>query len=301
MSDIVVHPLTAFNGSPEYTADDFRHAVTPFLGLTQGSAFESVSSVRFGSPFPLVTVSGLVVTVKAHCGIVSPWTGVGTYTYAIKKPVSVSVPDSAGSYKIAVVVEDPSQSHGSVPCGKVKVFSSGVSDKDIPGLVIGRVSAGVASDIAPRLLADGRIEAMTVDSLNSVVAKFGTEAFIYGSNARYRYVNGTWLPLTDIKLNPGQWAKDWDVSYKCSMSENIVNIILRVSRKTEWIAKAWDRSQILTFPDYLKPPMSDINVPAAGIENSGFQLDPTGLYVRPFRDITYIAGSWNTAAFSYSV
>lgn len=301
MSDIVVHPLTALNGSPEYTADDFRHAVTPFLGMTAGSAFESVPSVRFGSPFPLVTVSGLTVTVKAHCGVVNPWTGVGTYTYAIKKPVSVTVPDSTGSYKIAVVVEDPSQSHGSVPRGEVKVFSSGVPDEDIPGLVIGLVNAGVASDIAPRLLADGRVEAMTVSSLDSIAAMFGTEAFVRGSNDRYRYLNGTWVPLTNIKLNPGQWAKDWDVSYKCSMTENIVNISLKVTRKTEWVAKAWDRSQILTFPDYLRPQMSDINVPSAGTEYSGFQLDPTGLYVRPFRDITYSKGAWNSAVFSYSV
>ena len=77
MSDIVVHPLTALDGSPDYTADDFRHAVTPLLGTSVGNAFESVQSVRFGSPVPLVSVSGLAVTVKAHCGIVSPWAGAG--------------------------------------------------------------------------------------------------------------------------------------------------------------------------------------------------------------------------------
>lgn len=301
MSSIVMHPLTALNGSPEYTADDFRHAVAPLLATSSGYAFESVQSVRFGSPVPLVTVSGLTVKVKPHCGIVSPWSGVGTYTYAVKEPVSVSVPDSTGSYKVAVVVEDPSQSHGATPCGVVKVFSAGVSDRDIPGLVIARVVAGVASDVAPRFLPDGRIEVLEVGYLASIVTMNGIEAVVKSTGDRYRRVNGSWVPLTNIRLNPGQWAKDWDIAYRCSMVGNIVNLYLRVSRKTEWVAKAWSRSQIFTFPDYVRPKLDDINVPSAGVENSGFQLDSTGLYVRPFRDITYSVGGWNTAAFSYSV
>lgn len=301
MSDIVMHPLTALNGSPEYTADDFRHAVDPLLATSSGTAFDSVQSVRFGSPVPLVSVNGLTVTVKAHCGIVSPWAGAGTYTYAVKKPVSVLVPDSTGSYKIAVVVEDPSQSHGMVPRGEIKVFSASVPDKEIPGLVVSRVNAGVASDAAPRCMPDGRIEVMELGYLAPIVTMNGIEAVVKNTGARYRRVNGEWVPLTDIRLNPGQWAKDWNVSYKCSMVGNVVNIVLKVSRKTEWVAKAWSRSQILTFPDYLKPKLEDINVPAAGVENSGFQVDPSGLYVRPFRDVTYAVGGWNTAAFSYSV
>lgn len=302
MSNIVVHPLTALDGSPEYTADDFRHAVTPLLSTSAGSAFESVQSVRFGSPVPLATVSGLTVTVKPHCGIVSPWTGAGTYTYAVKNPVSVSVPDSTGSYKIAVVVDDPSQSHGMVPCGTVKVFSNSVPNNDIPGLVIARVNAGVVSDVAPRFMPDGRIEVLELGYLAQIVTMNGVEAVVKNTGDRYRRVNGAWVPLSDIKLNPGQWYKDWSsIEYKCSMVGNIVSLYIRVTRGPEWVAKAWTKSQILTFPDYVKPKMNDINVPAAGVANSGFQLDPTGLYVRPFADITYSQGSWSSATLSWSV
>lgn len=302
MSDIIVHPLTALNGSPEYTADDFRHAVAPLLSTSAGNAFESVQSVRFGSPVPLVTVSGLTVTVKAHCGIVSPWTGVGTYTYAVKNPISVSVPDSTGSYKIAVVVDDPSQSHGTVPCGTVKVFPSSVPNGDIPGLVIARVNAGVASDAAPRFMPDGRIEVMELGYLSSITTMNGIEAVVKNTGDRYRRVNGTWVPLTNIKLNPGQWYKDWaEVEYKCSMSDNVVSLYIKVTRGPEWVAKAWTKSQILTFPEYVRPKVNDLNVPAAGIANSGFQLDSTGLYVRPFADITYTQGSWSSATLTWSV
>jgi hypothetical protein len=301
MSDIVMHPLTALNGSPEYTADDYRHAVNPWVSVSDGSAFNCVSGVRFGSPVPLATISGLTVTVKPHCGIVSPWEGVGAYTYALKNPVSVKVPDSTGDYKIVVAAYDPSLSHGEAPGAWLQSWPASTPNSEINGLVVARVTAGVVSDVAPRLRADGRVEVLELGHLTPIVTMNGVEAVVKNTGDRYRRVNGAWVPLTNIKLNPGQWAKDWNVSYKCSMVENVVNVYLRVSRKTEWVSKAWDRSQILTFPDYLKPKLSDINIPAAGVENSGFQLDPTGLYVRPFRDVTYTAGGWNTAAFSYSV
>lgn len=301
MSDIVLHPLTALNGSPEYTADDFRHAVNPLLGTSNGSAFDCVQGVRFGSPIPLATIHGLTVTVKPHCGTVSPWAGVGAYTYAFKEPMSVSVPDSTGDYKIVVAAYDPSLSHGETPGAWLQSWPANIPNSDINGLVVARVTAGVVNDVAPRLRPDGSIEVLELGHLAPIVTMNGIEAVVKNTGDRYRRVNGAWVPLTNIKLNPGQWAKDWDFSYKCSMVENVVNIYLKVSRKTEWVAKAWSRSQLFTFPDYLKPKLADINIPAAGVEYSGFQLDPTGLYVRPFRDITYAIGSWNTAAFSYSV
>lgn len=301
MNDIVLHPLTALNGSPEYTADDFRHAVNPWFGMSNGSAFDCVQGVRFGSPVPLVSISGLTVTVKPHCGVVTPWDGGGSYTYAIKESMSVKVPDSTGDYKIVVAAYDSSLSHGETSGAWLQSWPANIPNSDINGLVVARVTAGVVSDVAPRLRPDGRIEVLEFGHLTPIVTMNGVEAVVRNTGDRYRRVNGSWVPLTNIRLNPGQWAKDWDVSYKCSMVENVVNIYLRVSRKTEWVAKAWSKSQIFTLPDYLKPAFEDINVPAAGVENSGFQIDPSGLYVRPFRDITYPAGSWSTAAFSYSV
>lgn len=296
-----MHPLTALNGVPTYTADDYRHVVNPFMFPSDRTPFGCVSCVRAGSPWPVASVKNLTVTVFPHCGVVNPWSGVGAYTYALKKSEYVNVPDSTGNYKVAVVVNDPSQSHGSTPRGLVKVYPAGTADADIPGVVLAVVNAGVVNCVAPRLHADGVIEVNDGAWLERIPALEGAEAVTSVDGRRYRRHGSVWVPLTDITLNPGQWAKDWNVDYRCSMVGNIVNICLKVSRKTEWVATAWSRSQLFTFPDYLTPKLSDINVPAAGVEYSGFQVDPSGLYVRPFRNITYAVGLWNTAAFSYSV
>jgi hypothetical protein len=299
---IVVHPLTALNGSPAYTADDYRHVVNPFLFPSDGSAFGCVQGVRYGSPVPLVTVDGLTVTVKPHCGVVCPWAGVGAYSYAITEPVSVTIADSVASYKIAVIVEDPSQSHGSVPLGALEVYAASVPDMDIPGLVVACIQAGVANDSAPKLMPDGTIQVADVDLLSQVVTLNGIEAVTEDTGYRYRRVDGAWVCLSDVRLNPGQWYKDWSgVEYKCSMSGNIVSLYVKATRGPEWVAKAWTRSQILTFPDYVRPNVTDLNVPAAGVANSGFQLDSSGLYVRPFADITYSQGSWSSTTLSWSV
>lgn len=296
-----MHPLTVLDDSPTYTADDFRHVVNPFLFPSNSTPFDCVQGVREGSPWPVVSISDLTVTVLPHCGVVCPWVNVGAYTYAIKKKEYVNIPDSTGSYKVAIVVDDPSQSHGSRPRGFVKVYPAGTADSDIPGLVLAYVNGGVVDNVAPRIHADGTVEVNNSDWLNSIPMVAGAEAVTSVDGRRYRRYGGQWVPLTDIKLTPGLWYKDWNVYYTCSMSGRVVSISLSVSRKSEWVARAWDRSQIFVFPDYLKPTLNDINVPAAGVEYTGFQLDPSGLYVRPFRDITYTTSGWNTASFSYPV
>lgn len=301
MSGIVLHPLTALNGSPVYTADDYRHVVNPFLFPSDGSAFGGVQGVRAGSPDQLATIDGLTVTVKPHCGTVRPWGETGSYTYAITQDMSVNVPDSTGDYKIVVAVYDPSLSHG-VTCGAwLQSWPASSLDSDINGLVLARVTAGVVSDVAPRIHADGTIEVLTWDQLSTIWAVNGVEAVTTGNGQRYRRVGDVWMSLTDIRLTPGQWAKDWNVWYKCSMTGNIVSLMVKATRGPEWKAKAWDKSQILTFPEYVKPNVTDFNVMAAGVANSGFQLDKTGLYVRPFADITYAKGVWTSATMSWSV
>lgn len=301
MSDIVLHPLTALNGSPSYTADDYRHVVNPFMLLSDGSAFGGVPGIRYGSPNPLVTIDGLTVTVKPHCGTVRPWSESGSYTYAITEPMTVNVPDSTGDYKIVVAVYDPSLSHGETPGAWLQSWPASTPDSEINGLVLARVTAGVASDVSPKVKVDGSLEVRDWDQLNTIYPVYGTEAVTTVNGQRYRRDNNAWVSLTDIQLYPGQWAKDWDIWYKCSMSDNIVSLMVKVSRKTEWNAKAWERCQILTFPDYVKPNVNDFNVPAAGVENSGFQLNLAGLYVRPFRDIVYRAGAWSSATMTWSV
>lgn len=189
---IIMHPLTAKNGSPEYTADDYRHAINPLLVPSDGTAFNGLSGIRYGSPSPLVTVSRLTVTVKPHCGTISPWDGLGAYTYAITTNTTVQLADSTNDYKIAVTVEDPSQSHGTTPRGQLKVFTAGTPDSNINGLVIAEVNAGVASDVAPMIRNSAILMARNLEQLNTIDAVDGQEAVTIADNAHYVRNNGTW-------------------------------------------------------------------------------------------------------------
>lgn len=195
---IIMHPLTALNGRPEYTADDYRHAINPLLVPSDGTVFNGLSGIRYGSPVPLVTVSGLTVTVKPHCGTISPWDGLGAYTYAITTNTTVQLADSTNNYKIAVTVEDPSQSHGKTPQGKLEVFTVGTPDSNINGLVIAEVNAGVASDVAPIIRNNAVLMARDLEQLNTITAMNGQEAVTIADNARYVRNNGAWKPVFEI-------------------------------------------------------------------------------------------------------
>lgn len=189
---IIMHPLTAKNGTPTYTADDYRHAINPLLVPSDGSAFNGLSGIRYGSPSPLVTVSGLTVTVKPHCGTISPWDGLGAYTYAITTNTTVKLANSTNSYKIAVTVEDPSQSHGTTPRGKIEVFPADTPDSNINGLVIAKVNAGVASDAAPMIRNNAVLMARDLNQLNTIDAMDGQEAVTMADNAHYVRNGGKW-------------------------------------------------------------------------------------------------------------
>lgn len=189
---VIMHPLTAKNGSPEYTADDYRHAINPLLVPSDGTAFNGLSGIRYGSPSPLVTVSGLTVTVKPHCGTISPWDGLGAYTYAITANTTVQLADSTNNYKIAVTVEDPSQSHGTTPRGQLKVFTAGTPDSNINGLVIAEVNAGVASDVAPMIRNSAILMARDLEQLNTIDAMDGQEAVTIAGNVHYIRDKGEW-------------------------------------------------------------------------------------------------------------
>lgn len=189
---IIMHPLTMKNGSPEYTADDYRHAINPLLVPSDGTAFDGLSGIRYGSPSPLVTVSGLTATVKAHCGTISPWDGLGAYTYAITTNTTVNFADSTNNYKIAITVEDPSQSHGTTPRGKIEVFTAGTPDSNINGLVIAEVNAGVASDVAPMIRNSAILMARDLTQLNTIDAVDGQEAVTMADNAHYVRNDGAW-------------------------------------------------------------------------------------------------------------
>nr|DAQ23506.1 MAG TPA: hypothetical protein [Caudoviricetes sp.] len=299
---IVMHPLTALDGSPVYTADDYRHAVNPFIFPSNATSFHCIQGVRAGVVSPMCSLEGLTVSVLPHCGVIAPWTGVGVYTYAVTEPISVDIPDLTGRYKIAITLEDPSQGHGDVPRGLLQAFSISVADKDIPGLVLAHVNAGVIGDVATRINQSSLLYVKDAAWVSDIAAMNGQEAIAESDGGRYKVINGSWHRVDDIQLIPGQWLKDWPgTTYKCALSGNVATLSIKAVRGPEWKAKAWDKSQIFTFPDFLKPKLIDINIAAVGADHSAFQLDPSGLYVRPTADVTYGTGSWISAAFSWPV
>lgn len=196
---IIMHPLTSLAGTPAYSADDYRHAVNPFLVPSSNGPFNCIAGVRVGSPSPLCAISGLAVSVKPHCGICSPWNNSGSYTYAITAAETVNVPDSTGNYKIAVVVEDPSLSQGSVPRGLLKAFPYSTDNSAIPGLVIAEVAAGIISDTAPRLR-DSTVVTVTTDTqLKGISAVDGQRAFVAATNRHYVMKNGQWSDSVEVQ------------------------------------------------------------------------------------------------------
>lgn len=195
---IVLHPVSALNGQPAYTADDYRHVVNPFLFPSDGTVFNCVQGVRCGGPVPLATIEGLVVTVKPHCGTMSPWGGNGAYTYMLKKPMTVKVPDSTGDYKIVVTVQDPSLSHGETPGALLLAVPASTSDTDIDGLVVARVTAGVVSDRAPILHPNMLVEVFDVRSLEALSAADGQEALVSSTGKRYVMENGAWHDTVEV-------------------------------------------------------------------------------------------------------
>ena len=255
---IIMHPLTAQNGSPEYTADDYRHAINPLLLPSDGSAFNGLSGIRYGSPSPLVTVSGLTATVKAHCGTISPWDGLGAYTYAITTNTTVQLADSTNSYKVAVTVEDPSQSHGTTPRGQLKVFTAGTPDSNINGLVIAEVNAGVASDAAPMIRNNAILMARDLEQLNTIAAMDGQEAVTMADNAHYVRTNGAWNNVIYHNKN-GNW-------------EMWINTLSRtgmiVTSGNKLGGGSWDSVKApFTIPSYARPSRNIQN--AAVTQNGG--------------------------------
>ncbi|GAA6122565.1 hypothetical protein BPY_06730 [Bifidobacterium psychraerophilum] len=198
---IIAHPLTQLDGSPQYTASDYRKSVNALLLPSDGTAFGSVQGVRAGSPSPLMTINGTTVTVKAHAGVLCPWAGVGAYTYEMDTDTSVAVTDTTGTYKIALVLSDPSQSHGTIPGLALQSFPGTTADSAIQGLVLGQIAAGAASDLAPRILQQTLISVSTLSTLQTIPGVEGQRAMVTSdgtstNNGEYRYTSGKWLAFS---------------------------------------------------------------------------------------------------------
>lgn len=195
---IIVHPLTAMGGVPAYTADDYRHVVNPLVVPSNGMPFDGLQGVRAGFQSPLVTLDGLTVTVNPHCGVVCPYGGSGVYTYAITIAETVKVADSAASYKVAVVVNDPILSSADTPGGRVQLFPTSVPDSSIPGLVIALVSPGSVSTVAPVLHSRMLLEVADRTTLESIPAVDGQEALVSSIGGRYVRENGSWHDTVEV-------------------------------------------------------------------------------------------------------
>lgn len=262
---IIMHPLTALNGSPEYTADDYRHAINPLLVPSDGTVFNGLSGIRYGSPSPLVTVSGLTVTVKPHCGTISPWDGLGAYTYAITTNTTVQLADSTNNYKIAVTVEDPSQSHGTTPQGKLEVFTAGTPDSNINGLVIAEVNAGVASDVAPIIRNTAVLMARDLEQLNTIAAMNGQEAVTIADNAHYVRNNGAWKPVFETVSESWRGGKITVIygESSCAVQVNSVKI-----GSGSWDSAQWGKKISEAYRP--KCEMSNPMMVSNGASNTGF-------------------------------
>lgn len=262
---IIMHPLTAQNGSPEYTADDYRHAINPLLLPSDGTAFNGLPGIRYGSPSPLVTVSGLTATVKAHCGTISPWDGLGAYTYAITTNTTVQLADSTNDYKIAVTVEDPSQSHGTTPRGQLKVFTAGTPDSNINGLVIAEVNAGVASDVAPMIRNNAILMARDLEQLNTISAVDGQEAVTIADNAHYVRDGGTWRTVFETVSE--SW-KDGRISVVYGESSCMVQVTSVKIGSGSWDGADWGKK----IKEGYRPPYEVSNplMVANGASHTGF-------------------------------
>lgn len=214
---LIAHPLTQLNGSPQYTADNYRKAVNALLTPSDGTAFGTVSGVRAGSPSPLLSISGTTVTVKPHAGVICPWTGVGAYTYVLDAQATVNVADSTGTYKIALVLSDPSQSHGSTPGILLQSFPASTADSAINGLVLGQVASGTANDTAPRILQQTIISVLNLATLNAFGASEGQRALVtsdgtVANNTEYVYRGGVWVRVGNLPVLASKVYAGWDLT-----------------------------------------------------------------------------------------
>lgn len=213
----IAFPLTydVTQGGPNYSASDFRFTAGAALAVPDGSTFGGIQGVRVGCPSPLVRISSTTVTVAEHVGWLCPWTGAGSYMYALPSPVQVAVGSTSGSYKIAVILEDKSAGHGTSEKVDVKVYPGYTLDSQIPGLVVARVDNGVASDVAPVISQDATIRVRTLTQLQSVRAADGTKG-VLADGTRYECQGGVWSirqPLVGYAFTPEGADGRWELSF----------------------------------------------------------------------------------------
>lgn len=193
---IIVHPFTAgADGKPAYTADQFRRTNTVWLApvdTTTSAASTGISGIRNEVNGPICTISGSTVTVKDHAGIVYPFKGGAPYTYFVQDE-TVTLESTTQSYKIALVVTDPSAGIGTTAGATIQAIPSTTPDSNINGLVLAQVVQGVVSDVAPRLLSGTIIQTQTLTALQQIKTTDGQKGRVATTGNTYTYINGSWV------------------------------------------------------------------------------------------------------------
>lgn len=193
---IILHPLTVgSDNKPSYSADDFRRTNTVWLSPSDssiGAASACVSGIRNEVDGPICTLNDLTVTVKAHTGIVYPFHGGSPYTYYIDDE-TVTLASATQSYKIAIVVSDPSAGIGTTPGATLQALPATTPDNSINGLVLAQVAQGVVNDLAPRLLSGTVIQTQTLTALQQIKTTDGQKGRIATTGDTYTYLNGAWV------------------------------------------------------------------------------------------------------------
>jgi len=195
----VIHPLTQQSGVPKYTAADFRLTVSNFLTAGTGETFGAVQGVRSDGYSAIIAMSGDTITVHPHSGIIAPWTGVGAYAYAITSDITVPRP-TTGDYYVVLTVEDPSQSHGSEPQGRVDLIPTSTPRVSIDGLVIAQTVGTSINGIETRLRNNTVIETVSKAELDLVKPTPRTKGFVrFGDGmGEYEYDGSNWQPMKRV-------------------------------------------------------------------------------------------------------
>ena len=192
----VIHPLTQQNSEPKYKASDFRLTVSNFLTVGTDEAFGAVQGIRSDSLAAHVSMTDSTITVYPHSGIIAPWTGVGAYAYAITSDITVQRP-TTGDYYVVLTVDDPSQSHGSEPQGRVDLIPTSTPRESINGLVIAKTTGSTIGDIANRLRNGTVIETVSKEELDLIKPVNYTKALVrFGDGmGEYEFYSGKWNPI----------------------------------------------------------------------------------------------------------
>lgn len=254
---LIVHPLTAGDDNePAYTADMFRRTNNVWLSPANSAvntASSCISAVRDENDTPICTISGLKVTVAAHSGIVYPFAGGSPYTYYISDE-SVSIPNTTQSWKIAVVVTDPSVGYGNKPGATLQAVSSTTPDSNINGIVLALVNQGVVYDIVPRILNSGIIQTQTLESLQQISTTDGQRAYVSGTDADYVRRGGAWYCTRRTLVIP-HVHNTWWISNDLHLAkhDDVVNFSLQIGR----LDSPWNGDNGNTFttniPEDMRP------------------------------------------------